>query len=184
VLGDEAGSDSSLTELGRQQADRLGRWLAIHMVVDHVYVSPLKRAHETAHLIAAHLQSPVRVNGHLKEAWFFTGPELPSFSTPLDVLDGRGGGNEDYRRFKSQVAQALRDILGQHHDGTLLIIAHVGTIATMIRLLLGSDAFTVVVNNTTLQSLSWNGDRWNIEYIDRRDHLVDLRSEEETSHER
>jgi broad specificity phosphatase PhoE len=178
ILGDEAGLDSPLTELGQRQADRLGRWLDRHIEVDYIYASPLKRAQETAQLVSAHLDLPVHLNEDLKEGWFFTAPELPSFLAPLHILDRRWAdrtqGTEDYRAFRSHVARALRDILSQHHDTTILVVAHVGTIATAIRLLLGSDAFTVNVGNTALHSLTWDGDRWQVEYIDRRDHLRDL----------
>jgi broad specificity phosphatase PhoE len=178
VLGDVAGSDSPLTERGRRQADNLGRWLASHIPVDHIYASPLKRARETAKLVAAHLDLPLHLNENLKEAWFPVMPELPAFSTPLDVLDGEWTdgirGTEDYQMFRSRVAQALRDILGRHHDGTILVVAHGGTNGTAIRLLLGSDAFTVNIGNTALHSLAWNGARWHVEYIDRGDHLQNL----------
>ncbi len=177
VVGDEAGSDSPLTMLGRRQADNLGRWLASHITVDYIYASPLQRAQQTARVVAAHLGLPVHLNQNLEEAWFFTAPELPAYSTSLDILDGKAvdhTATEAYRAFRSQVAQALRDILAQHCDGTILIVAHVGSIATAIRLLLGSDAFTVRIGNTTLHSLTWSGGQWNLEYIDRRDHLADL----------
>lgn len=178
ILGDEAGSDSALSDKGWRQADRLGGWLASNIHVDFIYASPLQRARETAQLVAAHLDLPVHLVQDLQEAWFFTSEELPTSSTPLAAQGSQGHdhtqGTQVYRAFRSQVAQALRDILDQHQDGTILIVAHVGTIATAIRLLLGSDGFTVSVNNTTLHSLAWNGKRWQLEYIDRGDHLVDL----------
>jgi broad specificity phosphatase PhoE len=176
--GDEAGFDSPLTELGRRQAKQLGHWLANHCAVDYLYASPLKRAQETAQLVASCLNLPINLNQNLKEAWFATGRELPTFLTPLEILDGRQAdsppGTTVYRAFRSHVAQALKDILSQHNDGTILIVAHVGTIATIIRLLLGSDAFSVTIGNTTLHSLNWDGARWQVEYIDRREHLEGL----------
>jgi broad specificity phosphatase PhoE len=176
--GDEAGFDSPLTELGRRQAKQLGYWLADHCAVNYVYASPLKRAQETAQLVASHLDLPVNLNRNLKEAWFVTARELPSFLTPLEILDGKQvdstAGTTVYCAFRSLVAQALKDILSQHSDGTILIVAHVGTIATAIRLLLGSDAFSITIGNTTLHSLNWDGARWQVEYIDRREHLEDL----------
>ena len=164
VLGDEAGPDSPLTELGRRQADSLGRWLAGHIAVDHIYASPLQRARETAQWVAVHLGLPVHLNDYLKEAPFFVMPELPAYSTPLDILSGGQPdpvwGTEAYRAFRSQVAQALGEILGRHPEGTILIVAHGGTLGTALRLLLGSDAFTVNVGNTTLYSLTWSDARW------------------------
>lgn len=178
VHGDEVGSDSHLTELGRRQADRLGCWLAGHVTVDHIYASPLRRARQTAELVAAYLDLPVHLDENLKEAWFLTTNELPAYSTPSDVLDGRGAGrgprSEDYRFFRSQVTRALRDILDRHQEGTILVVAHAGTLGTAMRLLLGSDAFSVNVGNTALQGLIWDHARWHVEYIDRWEHLAGL----------
>lgn len=178
VLGDKAGFDSELTELGRRQADHLGRWLNKNILVDHIYASPLKRAHETAQLVADHLGLPVEVREDLTEAWFWLAPELPGFLTPLAALDsipttGRRRG-DNYRRFQAQITRVLQDILSRHPDGTILIVAHGGTIETAIRILLGSDTFTVNMGNTTLHSFTWNSGRWHIEYIDRWEHLEGL----------
>lgn len=178
VVGEEVGPDSELTELGRRQADHLGRWLVDHIAVNHVYASPLKRAHKTAQLAATHLGLPVHLHEGLKESWFLVASKLPAFSTPSESLSRERAGekpaSEGYQAFRSQVSRALRDILGRHDEGTILIVAHGGTIGTALRLLLGSDAFTVNVGNTTLHSLTWNGGRWHIEYIDRWAHLKNL----------
>jgi broad specificity phosphatase PhoE len=178
VLGDKAGSDSPLTDLGRRQADSLARWLAGHIPVDHIYASPLQRARETAQRVASRLDLPVHLNDGLKEAPFFVVPELPAYSTPASILEGEHPdpwqGTETYQAFRSQVAQALQEILDLHSEGTILIVAHGGTLGTALRLLLGSDDFTVNVGNTTLHSLTWSGARWHIEYVDRWEHLVDL----------
>ncbi|MFQ5593218.1 MAG: histidine phosphatase family protein [Anaerolineae bacterium] len=178
VLGDEAGPNSVLTELGRFQADRLGRWLAGHFEVDHIYASPLRRAQETAQSVAGHLGLAVEVHGDLAESAFLVQPKLPAFSSPLETVDGGFAdelpSHKDYRLFRSRVAGALKDILGRHEDGTVLIVAHAGTIGTVFRLLLGSDTFTVNVGNTTLHSLRWNGGQWHIEFVDRWDHLRGL----------
>ena len=178
VRGDVAGPNSELTRLGQRQADHLGRWLADHIQVDYVYASPLKRARKTAELVADHLGLPVQLHDALQEAWFWVWPQLPGFSSPLDVLDNQCIDSlqigKDYRSFQVQVAQALRDIVSQHQDGTILIVAHGGTVETAIRLLLGSDTFTVNIGNTTLHSLTWNGSQWHIEYIDRWEHLRGL----------
>ena len=54
------GDDDPLTELGREQADRVGRYLATTIAVDHLYASPLARARETALIIGRHIgRAPV-----------------------------------------------------------------------------------------------------------------------------
>jgi phosphohistidine phosphatase len=55
-----------LSDKGRQQAERLGRLLAAAgFVPDAVLTSPRVRAHETADLVAEHLDVPVRIDRRL-----------------------------------------------------------------------------------------------------------------------
>jgi phosphohistidine phosphatase len=65
---DWTGSDAirPLSEKGRAQADRLGRFLAsIAFRADLVASSPRLRARETAEIVAAHLDATVRVDERL-----------------------------------------------------------------------------------------------------------------------
>jgi broad specificity phosphatase PhoE len=155
VLGDAAGTDSALTELGRRQAGALGRWLRGHVGLDHIYSSPLKRARETAELVAGHVELPVAFHPSLEESWFLIKPKLAAYPVPAGIVTGdvdpQRQVGEDYQRFRSQVVAALADILDGHTaDATVLLVAHGGTISTIFRVLLGSDRFTVNVGNGTL----------------------------------
>ena len=85
VGGDEAGSNSPLTDRGRQQARLLGRWLAANPLgsspsepalssakgrsheIDAIYASPLIRARETAEIVAVELGLPVTLDHDLRE---------------------------------------------------------------------------------------------------------------------
>ena len=58
LLGEEAGSDSPLTELGLQQAERVGAWLAQRGPFDAMYCSPLQRARQTSEVIGRHTKGP------------------------------------------------------------------------------------------------------------------------------
>src|SRR5436190_18374914 len=68
--------DYSLTDLGHQQADALGRWF-LDRALEVVYSSPLRRAHQTAEYVARATGAPIVEAEPLRE---------------LDVgeLDGRG----------------------------------------------------------------------------------------------
>ena len=59
--------DSPLTPVGRTQADRHGRTLAREGGVDAVVASPLGRTRDTAELVNAHLEAPLRFDDALME---------------------------------------------------------------------------------------------------------------------
>src|SRR5436190_3083868 len=68
--------DYSLTDLGREQADALGRWF-LDRALARVYTSPLRRARETAEYIARATGAPIVEAEPLRELH-------------VGVLDGRG----------------------------------------------------------------------------------------------
>jgi probable phosphoglycerate mutase len=61
--------DTSLTDLGRKQAEKTGRFLksAIDSTDVQLFSSDLKRAAETAEIIGKHLQKPVTLDSRLRE---------------------------------------------------------------------------------------------------------------------
>jgi broad specificity phosphatase PhoE len=175
VRGDEAGSNSPLTDKGRQQARLLGRWLAANQKIDAIYASPLIRARETAEIVAAELNVPLTLDDDLREFevryWsedegcappYINGSTIASTYLP-----------ESYQPFKARVQGAAHRILEAHPQGTVLIVAHGGTVGTIVRCLLGVHNFGVQTDPTGLHCLRWNGSRWNIEFMNRLDHLLE-----------
>jgi len=173
VRGDEAGFNSPLTDKGRQQARLLGRWLAANYEIDVIYASPLIRARETAEIVAAELHLPVTLDHDLREFevryWHEdegdTPPYINGSAVALAYLP------ESYLPFRDRVQEATHRILGAHPEGTVLIVAHGGTVGTIIRCLLGVHNFGVQTDPTGLHHLRWNSSRWNIEFMNRLDHV-------------
>lgn len=173
VRGDEAGFNSPLTERGRQQARLLGRWLAANQQIDAIYASPLIRAKETAEIIATELNLPMTLDDDLREFevpyWRdsddYNPPYINGYTLSPTLLP------ESYLPFKVRVQKAIRRILNAHPQGNVLIVAHGGTIGTIVRSLLGVHNFGVQTAPTGLHHLRWNGSRWNIEFMNRLDHL-------------
>ena len=79
---------------------------------------------------------------------------------------------ESYLPFKTRVQEAASRIIEAHPEGTVLIVAHGGTVGTIIRSLLGVHNFGVQTDPTGLHGLRWLGSRWNIEFLNRVDHLM------------
>lgn len=182
VHGDEAGFNSPLTDGGRRQACLLGRWLAANPLgsspsgrsqgIDAIYASPLIRARETAEIVAAELDLPFTLDDDLREFEVSYWREDDDYAPPY--INGSAASAylpESYQPFKARVQGAARRILEAHPQGTVLIVAHGGTVGTIVRCLLGVHNFGVQTDPTGLHHLCWNGSRWNIEFMNRLDHL-------------
>jgi len=175
VRGEEAGFNSPLTDRGRQQARLLGRWLAASQKIDAIYASPLIRARETAEIVAAELHLPLTLDDDLREFEVRYWGEDDDYTPPYisGSIAAPAYLPESYLPFKARVQEAVHRILEAHPEGTVLIIAHGGTVGTIIRCLLGVHSFGVQTHPTGLHHLCWLGSRWNIEFMNRLDHLLE-----------
>lgn len=175
VRGDEAGPNSPLTDRGRCQARLLGRWLAVNQEIDVIYASPLIRARETAEIVAAELDLLVTLDDDLREFevryWSEDEGDAPPYINGSAVATAYL--SESYLPFKARVQETARRILEAHPEGTVLIVAHGGTVGTIIRCVLGVHNFGLQTDPTGLHHLRWLGSRWNIEFMNRVDHLLE-----------
>ena len=175
VRGDEAGFNSPLTDRGRRQARMLGRWLAANQEgIDAIYASPLIRARDTAEIAAAELGLPVKFDDGLREFEVHYWHDSDDYALPY--INGGAAPPaylaESYLPFKARVQEATRRILEAHPEGTVLIVAHGGTVGTIVRCLLGAHSFGVYTDPTGLHGLRWIGSRWLVEFMNRREHLL------------
>lgn len=182
VQRDHRDWDSPLTELGHQQAQRLGEWLAVRPSIDaltgpieiaEIVTSPLQRARQTAGYVGECLNIPVQSNAFLKEARFLVSAHLPQKGFPFGrkILSPRPSGM--YYAFRAQASQALQDLVAAAEvaDGPVLSVAHGGLISTMLRLALDSDAVSFWIYNTSLNLLEWKRGRWHLVHLNLWDHL-------------
>lgn len=167
----DPGPHSPLTDEGRAQARLLGEWLPANASIHAIYTSPFARARETADIVSAALGLPVRVRDELAEASVFLPDVLPGQPAPWCDPPPTPTLEPAYAAYREQVTSVTRDIITQHPDQEVLVVAHGGTLATMIRLLLGMDAISIWTENTALHHLAWDGRRWEIRYLNRREHL-------------
>lgn len=133
-----------LTDLGRQQADSLGRHLAASREITHLYSSPLARARETAEIIGRHIGlDPVfelglaEINagtaaGMTWDAWTEAYPEIAARLRSAErSLDDRWEGGESGHEFVARVYAAYDHIVGQHlgTDDVVAAVSHGGALA-------------------------------------------------------
>jgi broad specificity phosphatase PhoE/ribonuclease HI len=137
------GADPGLTTTGREQAARAGRWLAAHGDVDAIVSSPLRRARETAGIVAEQLGLPVAEEPGVAEARFgaWDGLTLDEVREryPEDLeawlasADAAPTGGESYTALARRVLLAKARLLLAHPGGRVLVVSHVTPIKLLVR---------------------------------------------------
>lgn len=127
-------ADPPLNDLGRRQSAELAETLAGETIA-RVYTSPLRRARETAEIVAARLGLDVEAVGALREidvgSWSgLTRDEVAArFPDAYALwLDG-GHGFEDgetYEELRTRVVPALQELAGRHPEDAVLVVTHGG----------------------------------------------------------
>jgi 2,3-bisphosphoglycerate-dependent phosphoglycerate mutase len=133
---DDAGgpADPELSDEGRAQAVRLAGWLR-RDPIDAVYVSPMRRAIQTAEPLADALGVDPVVDEELaefdREAHFYVPiEELKAAGDEryLKIMRGELDGEVDPHTFREVVAVAVERIIEAHPGNTVAIVCHGGVI--------------------------------------------------------
>src|SRR5215211_7728329 len=136
-------ADPQLSDEGRAQAVRLANWLAKDPI-DAVYVSPMRRARETAAPLADALGLDPVVDDELAEfdrdAHFYIPlEELKAAGDPryLSMIQGEADGEVDQETFREVVRVAVERIVEAHPGNTVAIVCHGGVINAWASAVLG-----------------------------------------------
>jgi 2,3-bisphosphoglycerate-dependent phosphoglycerate mutase len=139
-----APADPVLTERGRAQAERLARWLE-HEPIDAVLSSPLRRARETADLVAARLGLDVDLNDGLQEYdaradYYIPVEELRETRDHhwRAMVEGRWEelGGEDPAVFRRHIVPCMETIIRRFPGGRVAAVCHGGVINVYLAALL------------------------------------------------
>lgn len=133
--------DTSLTQLGREQSKKVAEKLR-GSGIQIIYTSPLRRAYETARIIAAELGvDEIIADEHLVERDFgaLTGKEvskIPSYvekTYPTDKVDYflEAEGAEDFPTLLGRSKKILEEIRERHPSEDVLVVTH-GDIGKML----------------------------------------------------
>jgi probable phosphoglycerate mutase len=133
---DDAGgpADPELSDEGRAQAVRLADWLR-RDAIDAVYVSPMRRAVQTAEPLADALGVDPVVDDELaefdRETHFYVPiEELKAAGDEryMKIMRGELDGEVDPQTFREVVAVAVERIIEAHPGNTVTIVCHGGVI--------------------------------------------------------
>jgi probable phosphoglycerate mutase len=125
----QGSSDTKLNELGRSQARELAATLA-DVDLTAVYSSDLRRARETAEIVAASKGLTVHVDRDLRERSFgrWEGLTRGEIAKRFPGLDHDGENDEEVRR---RVLAAVRRIVEAHPGSQVLVVSHGSALNTL-----------------------------------------------------
>ena len=148
IEGDEGtAADPELAELGHEQSRALADYLEGEHI-DVLYVSPLRRALQTAEPVSARLGLDAIVDDELAEFdrhshFYIPIEELKQEKDERwdDLIEGRWGadGEVDPDTFKAVVVEAVERVIKTHPGQTVAIVCHGGVINAYFAHLLNLD---------------------------------------------
>ncbi|WP_026369724.1 histidine phosphatase family protein [Kallotenue papyrolyticum] len=163
--------DVPLSDLGREQARALAERLAREQVrIDAVYASDLRRALETAQILAAPLQLEVVALPALRE--IDIGPW--SGLTRAEIIERFPGafveydlppGSESHTAFTERVFEALVRLAAEHRGQRIAVVTHGGAVRAALRVmqqLNGDEQPVPHIGNTSITEVRYTGKRWQV----------------------
>jgi ribonuclease H / adenosylcobalamin/alpha-ribazole phosphatase len=170
LFSGSGGADPPLTSTGKAQAAAAAAALADRGITA-VVSSPMRRARETADIVAAALRLPVSEVDELRECAFgdWEGrsfadvrerwpDELAAWLASASVAPP---GGESFEAVGRRVRRARDKLIARHPDGTVLIVSHVTPIKTLVRVSLGAPAsalYRMELSPASLTEIQWYSD--------------------------
>ncbi|MEV6169608.1 bifunctional RNase H/acid phosphatase [Streptomyces sp. NPDC051954] len=166
------GTDPSLSDVGREQAERAGAALAQRGTIQAVVASPLARTRETAGIVAARLGLDVAIEDGLIETDFGAWEGLTFAEVqerhPDDLTawlaspDAQPtGGGESFAATGIRIAATRDKLVAAYAGRTVLLVTHVTPIKTFVRLALGAppeSLFRMELSAASLSAVAYYAD--------------------------
>jgi broad specificity phosphatase PhoE len=162
----DAAGDPGLTARGRAQAQTV----ADSLVAVAVWSSPLRRARETAEVIARLCSLDLTIDARLQERMNWTLGSRDEFFDEWRKASADRSYVPRYGDSSSAAASrflaALDDLAAAHADGTAVVVSHGGVTTDALRTLLGDDALTDLIENgippCAITTLERTGTTWSV----------------------
>ncbi|WP_369168956.1 bifunctional RNase H/acid phosphatase [Streptomyces sp. R28] len=166
------GTDPSLSDVGREQAERVGAALARRGTIQAIVASPLARTRETAGIVAARLGLDVTVDDGLRETDFGAWEGLtfgevrerhPDDLTAwlADPEARPTGDGESFAATATRIAATRDKLIAAYTGRTVLLVTHVTPIKTFVRLALGAppeSLFRMELSAASLSAVAYYAD--------------------------
>jgi len=179
----EGRADFELTNLGREQAERMAAWVKDNYKIDRIFTSTLKRAKQTAMALSQEVSIPIEETEYLLE--FNNGliaglsreeaaqkyPEDPNLPIHESVYE-----MESMLNFRFRADYILSKILSENKtDATIAIVSHGGMINQLYRSFLRLPVDSNIIfptADTGIHSWSYEKNRRVILFSNSTKHLI------------
>ncbi len=189
-------TDEGLTDLGKAQVARLAAWLPAHVPqVDVIYASTMRRTRETVAAVAEVYDLPIRFDDRLREIGNnrLDHTPWPNDALPRDfadywasarpfaplALDVEAG--ETFMHFRTRVGLAIEEMVTDHFQQTVLIVAHGGVVEAAFDHIFNIGPWRrceVWDHNTAITYFEYvalaGRETWRLHFHNRTEHLIDL----------
>ncbi|MFF7048835.1 bifunctional RNase H/acid phosphatase [Streptomyces griseorubiginosus] len=166
------GTDPSLSDIGREQAERAAEALARRGTIQHILASPLARTRQTAAAVAERLGIEVTVEDGLIETDFGAWEGLTFGEVreryPDDLTKWLAdpeaeptGGGESFAATATRIAATRDKLVAAYAGRTVLLVTHVTPIKTFVRLALGAppeSLFRMELSAASLSAVAYYAD--------------------------
>ncbi|WP_406127222.1 bifunctional RNase H/acid phosphatase [Streptomyces canus] len=166
------GTDPSLSDIGREQAERAAEALAGRGTIQHILASPLTRTRQTAAAVAERLGIEVTVEDGLIETDFGAWEGLTfgevrerypdDLTTWLSDPEAEPtGGGESFAATATRIAATRDKLVAAYAGRTVLLVTHVTPIKTFVRLALGAppeSLFRMELSAASLSAVAYYAD--------------------------
>jgi broad specificity phosphatase PhoE len=177
-------TDVDLNDVGREQAEQLARRLSSERI-DGVYSSDLKRAMQTAGPIARAHGMAVTPRKELRElnVGELEGKHPEDIEREYGPLEGMwqdgewsAPGGETLGQFNARVAGFVEGLKSQQEEGTFVVVAHGGSLRSLISGFLGIDPpdwWRISLDGASLSILDLHPERAVLALMNDTCHLTD-----------
>ncbi|WP_405908963.1 bifunctional RNase H/acid phosphatase [Streptomyces sp. NBC_00828] len=166
------GSDPSLSDVGRDQAERAATALAARGTIQAIVASPLTRTRQTAAAVAARLGLEVTVEDGLRETDFGAWEGLTFAEVRDRYPDDLNawlespkaeptGGGESFEATAGRMAITRDKLIAAYAGRTVLLVTHVTPIKTLVRLAIGAppeSLFRMELSAASLSAVAYYAD--------------------------
>ena len=173
-------SDSKLTHLGKMQAKRLAQ-IFKRENINAIYSSPLKRALETAKIIANKNKIKLAINNNLKEinfghlegeSWGLVYKKIPNWRGIRYKYKPKGG--ETQKELENRALLFLKGIIKKHKTDTIIVVGH----GSLNRAIIGSllninikNRYSIMQFNGCLNLIEISGGKIRLYKLNDTNHL-------------
>jgi len=161
--------DIELNELGREQASETARYFEIESW-DAVVSSPLKRAYETAQIIASRLSiSKVHVVEEIKERSYGAASGLLPEERRSRFPDGVIPGQEEFEHLRQRAMTGLNRIVTDFMGQRIIVVSHGGLTNSILYSLSGGEygSFKTRLKNGCINKLIFQNNTWFVEFYNK-----------------